>query len=435
MIEKRLRKYIFPSILAMTGVSLYILADTFFISVVGGADGICALNLILPLYCVVFALAAMIGTGSATRYAIIKASGGSDANKYFSNAVFFSLLVSLPFVLCGLIIPDKMLILLGADASILDVGVVYLKTAMCFAPFFILNNTISSFVRNDGSPKIAMIATLVSSFFNIIFDYIFMFPLGLGMFGAALATGISPIVSIAICLVHYFSKNNTIKFEWSLPSFRRLYLSCILGISGFIGEIASGVTGLVFNFILLSVAGNVGVAAYGVIANISIVCIAMFNGVAQGLQPMASEAEGRGETDTKTRVLRHSLLIGLIVAVIIVSACCIFASPIVSVFNSEGSSELQAYGTVGLQIYSVGFLFAGLNIIIAGFLGAVDRPRECAALSIVRGVIAIVLFAVLLSSLMGIVGVWLAFVASEATTLIVSTVLLVKTGNRLAKKK
>ncbi len=419
----------------MTGVSLYILADTFFISVVGGADGICALNLILPLYCLIFALAAMIGTGSATRYAIIKASGGDDANRYFSNAVFFAITVSIPFVVCGLAIPDKILMLLGADGNIVAVGAPYLRTAMCFTPFFILSNTVTSFVRNDGSPKIAMVATLLSSLFNIVFDYIFMFPMGLGMLGAALATGASPIISIIICMAHYFSKRNTIKFEWKLPSLRRLYLSCMLGISGFIGEVASGVTGLVFNFILLSVAGNVGVAAYGVIANISIVCIAMYNGIAQGLQPMASEAEGRGESDTKKRVLRHSLLIGTAVSVILVGACCIFASPIVSIFNSEGSAALQDYGVMGLRIYSIGFLFAGANIIIAGFFGAVDKPRECAAISIIRGVVAIVLFAILLSSIMGIVGVWLAFAASEALTLAVSVVLLARKNDALAKSR
>ena len=430
MIEKRLRKYIFPSILAMTGVSLYILADTFFISVAAGADGICALNLILPIWCLLFAFAAMIGTGAATRYSIVKASGGTDANKYFSNAIFFALIVSLPFVLGGLIIPDKVLILLGANEEILDVGVIYLRTAMCFTPFFIINNIVSSFVRNDGAPKVAMAATLISSFFNIIFDYVFMFPMGLGMFGAALATGISPVVGIAICLTHYFSKNNTIKFEWCLPSIKKLYYSCILGISGFISEIASGVTSLVFNFILLYIAGNVGVAAYGVIANISIVCIAMFGGIAQGLQPMASEAEGRGENDVKTRVIRHSLIIGVIVAIIIVGACWIFASPIVSIFNSEGSAELQAYGEVGLRLYGLGFLFAGMNIIIAGFFGAVDKPRECAIISIIRGVVAIVAFAALLSALLGINGVWLSFAAAELVTLIVSCVMLYKSRGK-----
>jgi Na+-driven multidrug efflux pump len=113
----------------------------------------------------------------------------------------------------------------------------------------------------------------------------------------------------------------------------------------------------------------------------------------------------------------------------------VFATPIVSVFNSEGSEELQAYGTVGLQLYSIGFLFACVNIIIAGFFGAVDRPRECAIISIIRGVVAIVLFALLFSSIMGIVGVWLAFVASELLTFAVSFVMLSRSGNALAKSK
>ena len=426
MIEKRLRKYIFPSILAMTGVSLYILADTFFISLAAGADGICALNLILPIWCLLFSIATMLGTGAATRYSIVKASGGKDANRYFSNAIFFAIILSAPFVLGGLIIPDKVMILLGATGNVLDIGITYLRVAMCFTPFFIVNSIVSSFVRNDGAPKVAMVATLISSFFNIVFDYVFMFPMGLGMLGAALATGISPAIGILICLTHYFSKNNTIKFEWRMPSFRKLYLSCILGISGFIGEIASGVTSIVFNFILLDIAGNVGVAAYGVIANISIVCIAMFGGIAQGLQPMASEAEGRGESEVKGRVLRHSLLIGLILSVLIVGVCAVFSSPIVGIFNSEGSAALQAYGEVGLRIYGVGFLFACMNIIIAGFFGAVDRPRECAIISIVRGVIAIVFFAVVLSSLFEIIGVWASFAAAEALTLVVSVVMLAK---------
>ena len=410
----------------MTGVSLYILADTFFISVAAGADGICALNLILPIWCMVFSLATMIGTGAATRYSLVKASGGKDADKYFSNAIMFAVILSIPFILGGLLIPDKVMILLGASGEVLDIGVTYLRAAMCFTPFFIVNSIVSSFVRNDGAPKVAMVATLISSFFNIVFDYVFMFPMGLGMLGAALATGISPAVGILICLTHYFSKNNTIKFEWGVPSIKKLYLSCILGISGFISEVASGVTSLVFNFILLNIAGNVGVAAYGVIANISIICIAMFGGIAQGLQPMASEAEGRGESDVKARVLRHSLLIGAILSVAIVAVCAIFSSPIVAIFNSEGSAELQAYGEVGLRIYGIGFLFACMNIIIAGYFGAVDRPRECAIISIVRGVIAIVFFAALLSSIFEIMGVWMSFAAAEALTLAVSIAMLVK---------
>ena len=143
--------------------------------------------------------------------------------------------------------------------------------------------------RNDGDPSLAMVATLSSSLFNVVFDYIFMFPMGLGLAGAALATAVSPIISISICSRHFFKKENSVQFVRQRPSARLLGQSCQLGISGFVGEMSSGVTTTVFNFLLLGLAGNVAVAAYGVVANFALVTTAIFNGVAQGAQPLVSE--------------------------------------------------------------------------------------------------------------------------------------------------
>lgn len=148
---------------------------------------------------------------------------------------------------------------------------------------FILNYTATAFVRNDGAPNVAMAATLGSGIFNIVFDYIFIFPLGLGMAGAAWATAVSPVVSMAICLTHYLSKRNTVRFMRKLPSLRKLLAACELGVVAFVGEISSGITTMVFNFVLLDLVGNIGVAAYGVVANLALVGTALFNGVSQGL--------------------------------------------------------------------------------------------------------------------------------------------------------
>mgnify|MGYP000405834836 FL=1 len=138
-----------------------------------------------------------------------------------------------------------------------------------------------------------MVATLSSSLFNVVFDYIFMFPMGLGLAGAALATAVSPIISISICSRHFFKKENSVQFVRQRPSARLLGQSCQLGISGFVGEMSSGVTTTVFNFLLLGLAGNVAVAAYGVVANFALVATAIFNGVAQGAQPLVSECYGK----------------------------------------------------------------------------------------------------------------------------------------------
>ena len=421
--EKQLRRYLLPNILAMIGTSCYILADTFFISLSQGPDGITALNLVLPLYGLIFALGSMIGIGSATRYALGKGSNAPDYHLYFSNSIAWTLLVGAVFVALGVAVPDGVLRLMGADNTILQVGHNYIRIVLCFAPLFMLNFTCTAFVRNDGAPRIAMAATLLSGLFNILFDYLLMFPLGLGMTGAALATGFSPVVSMSICLLHYLSPRNTIRLIPTLPSLRRLLSACQLGVVAFVGEMSSGVTTMVFNFILLHLAGNAAVAAYGIVANIALVGVALFNGISQGLQPLASACHGSGDTQGQSRIYRHSMFIGLCVSAVVVAVVVTFAGTLVAVFNSQHSAQLADYAIPGLRLYFLGFLFAGANIVKSGFYSATGRGRESSILALCRGVVAIVAFAFLLSHLFGITGVWLAFPAAELFTLLLGLVL------------
>lgn len=421
--EKQLRRYLLPNILAMIGTSCYILADTFFISLSQGPDGITALNLVLPLYGLIFALGSMIGIGSATRYALGKGSNAPDYHLYFSNSIIWTLLVGAVFVVLGVAVPDGVLRLMGADDTISRVGHNYIRIVLCFAPLFMLNFTCTAFVRNDGAPRIAMAATLLSGLFNILFDYLLMFPLGLGMTGAALATGFSPVVSMSICLLHYLSPRNTIRLTPTLPSLRRLLSACQLGVVAFVGEMSSGVTTMVFNFILLHLAGNAAVAAYGIVANIALVGVALFNGISQGLQPLASACHGSGDTQGQSRIYRHSMFIGLCVSAVVVAVVVTFAGTLVAVFNSQHSAQLADYAIPGLRLYFLGFLFAGANIVKSGFYSATGRGKESSILALCRGVVAIVAFAFLLSHLFGITGVWLAFPAAELFTLLLGLVL------------
>lgn len=426
MIEKKLRKYIVPNMFAMLGISVYVLADTLFISLAAGANGITALNLALPVFGIIFAIGALIGVGSATKYNLSRADNQGDSDEYFSNAIFWSLCCSMVFVVIGLFNPSMVLRLMGADDVILNVGLPYIRTILLFAPAFMLNYTFTSFVRNDGAPNIAMAATITSSLLNVVFDYIFMFPMGLGMLGAALATGISPIVSMLICMTHFKSDKSTVKLKKITPSLVKLKESCALGVVGFVGEISSGITTMVFNFILLNIVGNIAVAAYGVIANVSLVAIAIFNGIAQGLQPMASEAEVENDEDAKARIKKYSLKVGVVCSLIFVGILWKYSAQIVSVFNSENSVEMANYADIGLRLYSIGFLLAVVNIINAGYFSAIGMAKMSSVISFSRGVIAIVVFAFVLSSQIGIYGVWLAFPASELFTFILYIVLKYK---------
>lgn len=144
--------------------------------------------------------------------------------------------------------------LLGADAGLIGLGRNYVRIILIATPFFMSNYTFTAFARNDGAPSIAMVGSISGSLFNIIFDYIFMFPVGLGFSGAGLATAICPIVTMSVCTIHYRSSRNHVGFHWKKPSFRHLISCCQLGVSAFVGELSSGVIAIVFNFLILGIA-------------------------------------------------------------------------------------------------------------------------------------------------------------------------------------
>lgn len=418
-LNKQFVRYVSQNILGMMGVSLYILADTFFISMAEGANGITALNLVLPLYAVIYAIGAMVGVGSAIRYTICKAQGEEDAKHYFASAILWVLILSIPFVLVGGLFPAAIIEILGGDAAIVAVGTPYTRVFMVFTPFFMLNTTMNAFVRNDDDPSLSMAATLSSSLFNIVFDYVLMFPLGLGMTGAALATGLSPVVGVAICSTHFFKKKNTLKFVGHVPSIKRLAASCQLGVSAFVGELSSGVTTAVYNWLILEIAGNIGVAAYGVVANTALVATSMFNGVAQGSQPLISEAYGKGDMKSANKVLKLSLVTAVVLAMVILIGIVTFAEPIVAVFNSEQSIELAEYAIFGIKLYFIGFIFAGINIAGCGYLSATGQAKSAFIASISRGFVAIIVCAIIMAILFGMTGVWLSFAVAEAVTVLI----------------
>ena len=429
-LTKQFFKYVSQNIFGLLGTSCYILADTYFIAQAAGTDGVTLLNLCLPIYNLIFAFGSMIGLGAATRYAILRAQGDARAQRYFSNAIFSVCILAVPFMLVGIFRPDGLLRLMGGDADIVALGINYARIFLMFTPFFMCNYVVASFVRNDGDPSLAMVATLSGSLFNVVFDYIFIFPMGLGLPGAALATAISPILSIAVCSAHFIKKSNTITFVRKAPSVRLLAQSCQLGISGFVGELSSGVTTTVFNFLLLRLAGNVAVAAYGVVANFALVATAIFNGVAQGAQPLVSQCYGKNEMAGARKLLLLGCGTALGLAALLYGVVFGYTDVLTALFNSESSALMAEFAHSGMRIYFVGYFFAGCNIVAAGYLGAVNRPAEASITSLCRGMVAIVVCSLVLSALFGMNGVWAAFPVSEAITLALTVFLLKRKAGR-----
>ena len=243
-----------------------------------------------------------------------------------------------------------------------------------------------------------------------------MFPMGLGLIGAALATGISPIVSICVTFIHYFGSKNSIVFKPSIPSFRLLFSYCQLGFAAFIGELSSAITTTIFNLLILGLVGNTGVAAYGVIANLSLVAMAIFNGLSQGSQPLISDCHGKGDYLSVKKLYRMGIGTVLVVEILLLALSWIFTDPFISIFNSEQNAEMASLAHTGLRLYFLGYMFAGINIFMIAVFAAMDKPIQSFLASLSRGILAIGLCSIILSKIIGLNGVWLSFLASEIIT-------------------
>lgn len=410
-------QYVALNIAGQLAYSCYTLADTFFVSASLGADGLAALNLAFPVFCFINGTGLMLGIGGGTVYSIQKSRGEqAEADKTFTTAFSLMLFLAAAFVLSGFFLSGRIVTLLGADASVFPMTNTYLRVMLLFAPAFLTNNLLQCFVRNDGNPSLSMAAMITGCFSNIVLDYIFIFPLEMGIFGAILATGLAPVISLAVLSPYFIRRKHTFHFAKCVPGIRRLAGIVSTGVPALITEASSGIVMILFNFILLRLAGNTGVAAYGVIAAISLVVVAIYTGLSQGIQPLLSLHYGLKKTAEVKTLLRYALLAALLLSALIYSVIFFGASPIASVFNSEGNQTLQGIAENGLRLYFTACPFIGFNIVLSTYFASTECPRPAQFISLLRGFFLLLPVAFLLSSLFQMTGVWAAFPVTELIT-------------------
>ena len=202
-------RYTSLNVLGMLALSCYILADTFFVSLGLGADGLAALNLAIPIYSFINGSGLMIGMGGGTRYSILRSQGDrQEADQTFTQALYLAGAFSLLFMAAGALFAGDIVRLFGGTGQVFTMSRTYLRVILLFSPAFLMNNVLLCFVRNDGAPQLAMTAMMVGSLSNVVLDWVFIFPLGMGILGAVLATGWAPILSIAILSAHFWRKHN-----------------------------------------------------------------------------------------------------------------------------------------------------------------------------------------------------------------------------------
>ena len=284
-IKREINHYVIRNILANVGLSTYVLIDTLFIAIAAGSLGLTVLNLALPLYNIFNATGLLLGVGGATYFSLHKVKEPARVQTTYSQLMIFAF--GLGVVEIGLIwlFLDPLLHLLGADSQTLGLGRTYVGIMAFSAPLYMCNYITINFVRNDGNPSLTMMATLTETVCVVLIDWFFIFKLGLQMEGAALAVIFSPLCSLLVLSRHACFKHRQLTWRWVKPQLATLKAAARLGLAPFMNEMSSGVSIYVFNWMLLLLAGNYAVAAYGVVANVAIITLAAANGAGNRLHP------------------------------------------------------------------------------------------------------------------------------------------------------
>lgn len=417
---KKFAKYSSFSVLGMLGISCYIFADTFFISKGLGTNGLAALNIAIPVYNFILGVALMLGVGGATKFSIFKSRNDQEnANIAFTNVIYLVALFSFIFVIIGVFWSKNLALLLGANSEIIELTDIYIKWLLFFAPAFILNDVLLCFIRNDGNPSLSMAAMVIGSLSNIVIDYIFIFPLNMGMFGAVFATGLSSVISIFIMSPHWLKAKKGFHFIKTRLSFKVFGQILSLGFPSFVAQAAAGFVMITFNTIILGLTGVSGVAAYGVIANIAMVITAIDSGISQGVQPLISDYYGREKMNMAKLSLKYALISMYIISIIIYMLIFIFAGDITQIFNSQNDANLQKIAVMGLKLYFTSVVFTGFNTIISIFFTSIEKAVPAQIISVLRGFVLIIPLAFLLSTSWGMAGVWLTYPITEFLTALV----------------
>ncbi len=420
-------KYISLGIFGMIGSAGTILADAFFVSDRLGSTGLAAMNIAMCMFGLMNGTGLLFGIGGATRYTIASAQGNNvRANQVFASSFFTALFMGVAFALTGLLFSNPISYLLGANTETIIMCNIYLKTILCFAPAFVLNHLLMAFVRNDGNPILSTCAMMVGSLANIVLDYLFMYPLGMGIFGAAVATGLAALIGISISCLHFLSGTNNLRFVRLKFDLKEIATVVSLGTSSFITEFSSSVVIMIYNLLILKKTGNTGVAAYGIVANLALMVLAIMSGISHGLQPLLSKMHGVGDEKGVRQLYRKGIFLTFLIGIAVLGAVIAFAPVLIRCFNGEGDMTLQALAERGLRLYFIGFLFVGHNYLTAAYFSATEMPKQAFAIAFFRGFIGSVAIVCFLSMYFGMTGIWLAFPVVEIITVGLSLILQFK---------
>jgi putative MATE family efflux protein len=403
-----------PTILSFVFLNIYFIIDGVFVARAVGTAGLAAVNITMPVFGVMLALATMMNTGGSALIASLIGEGKLDtARKGFSFLLLSCVAGSALLAALALLFLRPLVGILGADAGLLPLCEDYIIPLVISGPFIMGGIILDGFLIVEGRPMLSMASSLFGGFINIALDYVFLFQWGMGIEGAGIASGIGYSVSALIGLFYFgVRRKGTLRLVRPVPHWAILRKSASNGVSEMVSMLSGSVVIIVLNNTMMGLAGENGVAAISIAQYVEELLTSAYLGYAEGVAPLMSYNHGARDFEKVRRIFRFSLRIVAAFGVFTFLISLWVAEPVVAAF-AEGSEAVFQMAVHGFHIFAVNFLFVGFNIYASSFFTALNDGRISALLSFCHTLVFMLGMLLLLPCFFGVDGVWLANPAAE----------------------
>lgn len=424
---KKIFRFVIPSIVMMVFTSIYGVVDGTFVSNFVGKTPFAALNLIWPFLMILGAFGLMIGTGGSALVAkTLGEDKREDANRYFTMLIILTIALGILLTILGFIFIPSLSKALGASGEMLKDSITYGRTLVIFNTAFMLQSVFQSLFITAEKPKLGLIMTVAAGLTNMVLDALFIAVFRWGLVGAALATGLSQCIGGILPLIYFLSpKNDTaLKFTKTKLEARALLKVCINGASELMTSVSSSLVSMLYNFQLMRLAGQNGIAAYGAVMYVEFAFIAVFIGYSIGTAPIVSYHYGSGNNSEVKNMLHKSFKIMSILGIIMMLLAQALASPLANVFVGY-DKELFDMTVHGFRLFSFYFILAGMNIYSSSFFTALNNGLISAIISFSRTLGFQTIAVIILPIFLKLNGVWLSITVAEICAFIISISFLI----------
>lgn len=419
MQKKQFYRFVIPSIGAMLVTGLYFVVDGIFVGRGVGIGGLAAVNIAVPFVSILVAVSMMLTMGGAAITSIFFGKGEREKGNNTFNTTMCMILIFASFMtIMSVLMPEGIAKLFGANDLLLSDTADYIRYYVTFGIFFCSAMALSAFVRNDGNPKLAFWGMIVGAVSNIFLDWLFIFPLQMGVMGAAIASGLGQLFSCLVLSTHFIRKKGVLRFSIPIKETGLVLHIIKTGTPEFVTQMSQPVIILCYNFIILRTFGEMGISAFSVISYLLMVIVGLFIGLAQGIQPLISRSRGEGNLEMEQYFLKKGLSLSILLSVIVYGIMLLFGKNIISIFNTDPELIQLAYACI--TVYGICFIFAAVNMVYTTYYLAIKMTRPALIIAILRSFIVNVICIFLLPAIFGDSAIWIGIVVAEFIVMIVT---------------